>query len=102
MATENTHEDATRDHDATLKAFLERCETHGLKLNIDKLELRQTEVPFIGHVATGEGIRVDPAKVKAIRDMPTPTDKAGVQQLLWVSTIPEQVPTKLIGHDKTP
>ena len=77
-----THEEATRDHDATLKAFLERCEAHGLKLNIDKLELRQTEVPFIGHVATGEGISVDPAKVKAIRDMPTPTDKAGVQRLL--------------------
>ena len=77
-----THEEATRDHDATLKTFLERCETRGLKLNIDKLKLRQTEVPFIGHVATGEGIRVDPAKVKAIRDMPAPTDKAGVQRLL--------------------
>ena len=77
-----THEEATREHDATLKAFLERCEAHGLKLNIDTLELRQTEVPFIGHVATGESISVDPAKVKAIRDMPTPTDKAGVQRLL--------------------
>lgn len=77
-----THEEATRDHDATLKAFLELCESRGLKLNIDKLELRRTEVPFIGHVATGEGIRVDPAKVKAIRDMPAPTDKAGVQRFL--------------------
>ena len=76
-----THEEATRDHEATLKAFLKRCEAHRLKLNLDKLELRQTEVTFTGHVATGEGIRVDPAKVKAIRDMPIPTDKAGVQRL---------------------
>ena len=97
-----THEEATHDHDATLEAFLERCQSHGLKLNIDKLEFRQTEVPFIGHVATGEGIRVDPAKVKAIRDMPAPTDKAGGTEVPWASAIPQQVSTQPLGHDKTP
>ena len=95
-----THEEATRDHDATLKAFPERCEAHRLKLNIDKLELRQTEVPFIGHVATGEGIRVDPAKVKAIRDMPTPTDKAGVQRLLGLVQYLSKFPPNLSDMTK--
>ena len=28
------------------------------------------EVPFIGHVATGEGLRPEPSKVRAIRGMP--------------------------------
>lgn len=77
-----TKEEATKDHDKNLCAFLQRCESKGLKLNIDKLQLRKTEVPFIGHVATGTDLRVDPTKVKAIRDMPAPTDKAGVQRLL--------------------
>ena len=77
-----THEQATRDHDKNLTVFLQLCQECGLKLNVDKLKLRQTEVFFIGHVATGGGLRVDPAKVKAIREMPSPTDKAGVQRLL--------------------
>ena len=51
-------------------------------LNIAKLQLRQKEVPFIGHVTTDKGLCVDLAKVRAIRDMPSPTDKAGVQRLL--------------------
>ena len=62
--------------------FLQLCQDRGLKLNIEKLTLKQMEVSFIGHMATGDGLRVDPDKVKAIRDMPAPTDKAGVQRLL--------------------
>ena len=76
-----TQEQATRDHDQNLLAFLQLCQDRGLKLNIRKLKLRQTEVSFIGHVAAGEGLRLDPAKVRAIHDMPAPTDKAGVQRL---------------------
>ena len=77
-----TLEQAARDHKKTLLVFLQVCKECVLKLNTDKLKLRQTEVSFIGHIATGDGLRVDPAKVKAIRDMPPPTDKAGVQRLL--------------------
>jgi len=71
-----------RDHDKNLMAFLQLCQDRGLKLNIETLTLRQKEVSFIGHVATGDGLRVDPDKVKAICDMPAPRDKAGVQRLL--------------------
>lgn len=80
-----TMEQATQDHDMTLMAFLQLCQDRGLKLNTEKLELRQTQMSFIGHVATGDGLQVDPAKVKAILDMPAPTDKAGVQRLLGLA-----------------
>ena len=40
------------------------------------------EVPFISHVATSEGLRADPAKVRAIREMPQPENVAGVQLIL--------------------
>ena len=80
-----TIEEATADHDKVLVKFLERYKERGVKLNTDKLNLRQTEVPFIGHVATDQGLRVDPAKVRAIIEMPAPTDKAGVQRLLGLT-----------------
>lgn len=77
--------EATRDHDRNLEAFLRRCAVKGVKLNSDKIKLRQSEVPFIGHVATSEGLRADPNKVKAVNEMPRPTDVAGVQRLLGMS-----------------
>ena len=44
--------------------------------------MRQTEVAFIGHVVSGDGLRVDPAKVKAVLEMLAPTDRTGIQRLL--------------------
>jgi len=54
---------ASKDHDKSLSVFLQRCEDRGVHLNIDKLQPRMREVPFIGHVATSEGLPADPAKV---------------------------------------
>lgn len=55
---------------------------------------------FIGHVVTGDGLRVDPGKVKAIRDMPAPTDKAGVQRLLGTVQYPSKFLPNLLGMTK--
>ena len=73
---------ASKDHDKSLSVFLQRCEERGVHLNIDKLKLRMREVPFIGHVATSQGLRADPGKVRAIREMPRPENVAGVQRIL--------------------
>ena len=81
----NTTEAAIADHDRNLMAFLKRCEERGVRLNTEKFDLRQSEVLFIGHVATPEGLRVDPAKVRAIKEMTPPTDKAGVSRLLGLA-----------------
>ena len=69
----------------------EKCST----LNAEKVQLRKQSVPFIGHVATGEGLRVDPDKVKAIQgEMPTPKDVAAVQRLLGLA----QYLSKFLPH----
>ena len=80
-----TQQDAIRNHDDHLVAFLQLCKNRGLKLNREKIRLRQKGVSFIGHVATDTGLRVDPAKVKAIVEMPAPADKTGVQRLLGLA-----------------
>ena len=75
-------EEATRYHDQKLISFLVCCDERRLKLNSEKLTLRQTEVAFIGHVASGDGLRLDPAKVEAVLEMLAPTDRTGIQRLL--------------------
>lgn len=78
---EDTEEQANADHDQKLVKLLERCQSHGIALNPDKLKLRNKSVTFMGHVLTNEGIKIDPDKAKAIRDMPKPADIEGVQRL---------------------
>ena len=75
-------EAAVKDHDRNLVAFLERCDTREVRMNADEVKLRMTEVPFIGHVATDKGLCADPAKVRAIIEMPPPENVASVQRLL--------------------
>ena len=43
------------------------------------------EVPFIGHVATGEGLRPDPSKAQAICEMPPLENVAGIRGILGMS-----------------
>ena len=47
-----------------------------------KAQLRQQEVPFIGHVLTPEGLKPDPCKVEAIEQMPDPTDVHSLHRFL--------------------
>ena len=89
-----TLDEANRDHDKNLDALLQRCEKRGVQLNPDKIKLRVSEVPFIGHRATSEGLCVDPAKVQAIRDMPVPQSVAAVQRLLGLA----QYLSKFLPH----
>jgi len=55
------------------------------QIEVAAVKLRQSQVLFIGHMATDQGLEVDPAKVRAIIEMPAPTDKLGVQRLLGLA-----------------
>ena len=90
----DTQEEATLDHDTNLDAVLKRCMERNLKLNDRKVRLRLTEVPFIGHRLTPEGLCVDPSKVRAIQDMPPPHDVAAVRRLLGLT----QYLSKFLPH----
>ena len=46
------------------------------------------EVAFIGHVATGEGLRADPSKARAIQEMTPLENVAGVQRILVYVSVP--------------
>ena len=54
----DTKDEALVDHDRKLEALLQRCKARGIALNKNKLQLRITEVPFMGHVFSKEGLKV--------------------------------------------
>ena len=39
-------------------------------------------MPYVGHLLTAEGLKIDPQKVKAIDEMPEPKTKEDVKRLL--------------------
>ena len=73
-------------HDTRLNAVMERIQKAGLKLNEKKCLFGSTEVVFLGHLFSHEGVKPDPSKIDAIRDMPTPKSKKELQSLLGMIT----------------
>ena len=41
-----------------------------------------TEVPYIGHALTSNGLKPDPRKVDAVEGMPSPVDKPALLRFL--------------------
>ena len=82
----DTVDEAVKDHDQNLTAFLQRCRELNLTLNLQKIKLRLSRVPFMGHLLTADGVVTDPNKVRAIRDMPVPTDVKSLKRFLGMVT----------------
>ena len=77
-----TYEEALADHDKNLKALLQRARDVNFKFNKDKLHLRLSSVPYMGHLITAEVLKPDPRKTQAIQFMQKPKDLAAVQRYL--------------------
>ena len=75
-----------KEHNQRLQAVLERIKASGLKLNKEKCSFQKQEVTFLGHVITGQGIKVSPAKVEAVLKLDPPTDVAELRKVLGMIT----------------
>ncbi|KAF0043714.1 hypothetical protein F2P81_005051 [Scophthalmus maximus] len=75
-----------KTHDAILCKVVERANSYNLRLNFRKCHIRQSEVPYVGHLLTAGGLKPDPAKVETVRCMTPPTDKKGVRRFLGFVT----------------
>ena len=54
------------EHEQHLRVVLQTLREHRLFAKFNKCEFWLKRVQFLGHVITGEGIQVDPAKVEAV------------------------------------
>ena len=70
------------EHIERLDEVLRRLGTAGLKLKPSKCELFQTEVLFLGHLITQDGVKPDPSKVSAVQNWPLPKNVTDVRSFL--------------------
>ena len=77
----NSDAEAQSDNQQKLAVTLKRCAEKNIILNEDKQQTGLDEIIFHGHRMTKDGVKVDEAKVQAIREMPATTDVEGVKHL---------------------
>ena len=63
---------------AALQRFFERIRRFRLRLNPKKCTFRVTSGKLLGLVVSEKGIKVDPKKIRAILDMPSPRTKRDI------------------------
>ena len=85
MGYGKTQEQAVRNYDENLLKLPERACKVNLRLNSKKMDIKKPEVKFMGHVISKDGLKPDPAKVKAVEEMLQPSCKQEVLSLLKIS-----------------
>ena len=61
------------EHQQHLRQVFQRLSEHGIIINPSKFRFGVSELEFLGHTVSSQGIRPSDTKVKAITDFPKPT-----------------------------
>ena len=69
-------------HDYNLHEAMERTRKNGVHLNYPKCDIKQPKITFFGNIYSKDGMKPDPLKVKAIRDISTPKTKQELHTFL--------------------
>ena len=73
------------EHLDHLRQVFERFRAANLKLKPEKCHFAKTEVNFLGHIVSRDGVAPDPKKLSAIRDYPIPKNVKDVRSFLGLS-----------------
>ena len=71
-----------QEHFNNLTEMLSRLQAAGIKLNKSKCTFYQPSVKFLGKIIDKDGQRVNPEEVKAIVNMPAPTDRPTLRSFM--------------------
>ena len=74
-----------QEHLSNLRKVFERVREAGLTLKPTKCVFFQTEVFYLGHLISREGVSTDPAKINKVARWPTPQSAKEVQQFLGLA-----------------
>ncbi|KAF0744145.1 hypothetical protein Ae201684_001287 [Aphanomyces euteiches] len=67
---------------AALERVLKICEFRGLQLNPKKCRFYQTEARWCGRIVSGNGVKHDPERIKALQDLKVPVTGQDLQQFI--------------------
>uniref|UniRef100_A0A4W5RP12 ribonuclease H n=1 Tax=Hucho hucho TaxID=62062 RepID=A0A4W5RP12_9TELE len=71
-----------QEHVQHVRRVLQRLLENGLFVKAEKCIFHAQSVPFLGYIVSTEGIRMDPDKVKAVVDWPSPDSRKALQRFL--------------------
>lgn len=70
------------EHEQCLLKVLDRLEEFSLKVSLDKCQFCQSQVKYVGHIVSKDGIATNPEKVEVVRNRPEPTDLKSLRSFL--------------------
>ena len=70
------------EHDRNFLAFMEKCMENNLTLNLEKIQFKQSQVSFYGHIWSEHRISPDPKKIQTLKHMEFPPDKETMRSFL--------------------
>nr|GFB08747.1 putative reverse transcriptase domain-containing protein [Tanacetum cinerariifolium] len=71
-----------KEHKEHLRQILELLKKEELYAKFSKCEFWIPKVQFLGHVIDSQGIHVDPAKIKSVKDWASPKSPMEIRQFL--------------------
>ena len=75
-----------QSHLEHLESVFDRLRKAGLTLKPKKCFFAQSEVKYLGHLVSSQGVAPDPDKISKVRDFPVPTDVTKVRQFLGLAS----------------
>lgn len=70
------------DHLVRLETVFKRLRDTGLKIKVEKCHFLQSEVRFLGHRVSAQGVSTDPEKVNAVKQWPIPSTPKELRSFL--------------------
>ena len=70
------------EHVDHLRQVFDRLRQAGLKLQPKKCTFGQTEVKYLGHIVSKDGVATDPDKIKLVKDYPIPTKVSEIKSFM--------------------
>lgn len=58
---------SVKEHNETLRKVIQRATSYNLSINFDKCHIKQSSVPYVGHLITSDGLKADPTKIEAVK-----------------------------------
>uniref|UniRef100_A0A1J3GIM6 RNA-directed DNA polymerase n=1 Tax=Noccaea caerulescens TaxID=107243 RepID=A0A1J3GIM6_NOCCA len=74
------------EHDWHLRVVLNKLREQKLYAKLSKCNFWQREIGFLGHVVSEGGVAVDPEKITAISDWPTPKNATEIRSFLGLAS----------------
>ena len=76
------HARSQAGHDARLKAVLQCFDAHRVRVNWSKSVTNQREIGFLGYRISGDGVCIDPERLRPLLDAPEPRDEKSLRAFL--------------------